>query len=388
MSRPKLLLADDSVTIRKVVELTFADEGVDVSTAGDAETAMQKFVDIQPDIVLVDVGLEGTSGYQICEMIKADDATRDIPVLLLVGSFEPFDQDEAERVGADGFLTKPFHSIRDLVARVTDLLGNSASASTATGPEVAEHGFEFSPSDSNIPITRDADDIDSLYNQSFAETVEIDEYDTVDDMLGDPALDDEMIETSHPAGKELNGTDQLPATEVSVETTKNFDWSTESVPAQAPPVPADSAFEPKFVFDDSTEGVAVDAAASEGDSEPERADAGEPESEPDLDAPAGNAAEEGAEASSEVETPVEEPPMEDEPVGEVQADAAAEPEVWPEVDPTAPQVQFSPELINMLADRIVEKLSDRVIREVAQEAVPRIAEKLIREALDDNGQKS
>ena len=118
MTKPKLLLADDSVTVRKVVELTFADEGIDVTAVGDAIGAMQRFVEIQPDIVLVDVGLEGTNGYQICEMIKADEATRHIPVMLLVGSFEPFDHDEANRVGADGFLTKPFNSIRDLVGRV------------------------------------------------------------------------------------------------------------------------------------------------------------------------------------------------------------------------------------------------------------------------------
>lgn len=86
---------------------------------------MQKFVDVQPDIVLIDVGLPGgTNGYQICEMIKTDKTTNHIPVLLLVGSFEPFDQVEADRVGADGFLTKPFQSIRTVVDRVFGLLNN------------------------------------------------------------------------------------------------------------------------------------------------------------------------------------------------------------------------------------------------------------------------
>ena len=112
MDRPRLLLADDSATIRKVVELTFADEGIDVIAVGDSASAMEEFVRTQPNIVLVDINLPGTSGYQICEMIKQDEATASIPVLLLVGSFEPFDQDEAERVGADGYLLKPFKSIR------------------------------------------------------------------------------------------------------------------------------------------------------------------------------------------------------------------------------------------------------------------------------------
>ena len=128
MIRPKLLLADDSVTIRKVVELTFADEGIDVTAVADADAAMARFVEDPPDIVLVDVGLPGLSGYQICEMIKSDESTRHIPVLLLVGSFEPFDQDQAEKACADGFLTKPFHSIRDLVNRVHALLQDGDEA--------------------------------------------------------------------------------------------------------------------------------------------------------------------------------------------------------------------------------------------------------------------
>jgi len=227
-NRPKLLLADDSVTIRKVVELTFADEGIDVTTVGDSATAMSRFVEIQPDIVLVDAGLDGTSGYQICEMIKSDDATRHIPVLLLIGSFEPFDQDEAERVQADGFLTKPFHSIRDLVARVWELLGHDTATPQAAPAVVdafgAEHeSLEHISSDlTAIPASNEDDDIDELYRSSFAETVEIDEYDTVDDMLGDSALDDEMIEASYPTEAytaDLNGliSDVDPVSEVKEE---------------------------------------------------------------------------------------------------------------------------------------------------------------------------
>ena len=139
VTKPKLLLADDSVTIRKVVELTFVDEGIEVFAVADGEAAMQKFVEVQPDIVLVDVEMPGPSGYQICEMIKQDEATRHIPVVLLVGSFEPFDQDEAERVEADGFLPKPFNSIRDLVARVNDLLAGDTTAHAVITPEPGDN---------------------------------------------------------------------------------------------------------------------------------------------------------------------------------------------------------------------------------------------------------
>lgn len=248
MTRPKLLLADDSVTIRKVVELTFADEGIDVSTASDADTAMQKFVESHPDIVLVDVGLHGTSGYLICEMIKQDEATAHIPVLLLVGSFEPFDQDEAERVGADGFLTKPFHSIRDLVERVWDLIGKDDVAELPAAPSRVE-----------------TDDIDSLYQSSISKTAEIRDFETVDNLFGDAGMDDEMIETDFPSPgvADDDDLDIIPLT-VSTETTKDFDWSPAAIISEPEPEPDPEpvpepepvrdnvlGFEPKFVFADS-----------------------------------------------------------------------------------------------------------------------------------------
>jgi CheY-like chemotaxis protein len=122
VAKRKLLLADDSVTIQKVVNLTFADEGIEVITVGDGDAAMERFVENVPDLVLVDVNMPGLDGYRICEMIKQDDETRHVPVILLVGSFEPFDEAEARRVGADDYLTKPFQSIRQLVSKVSGLL--------------------------------------------------------------------------------------------------------------------------------------------------------------------------------------------------------------------------------------------------------------------------
>jgi CheY-like chemotaxis protein len=124
----KLLLADDSVTIQKVVNLTFADEGIEVLTASDGNTALQMLLAHKPDIVIADVNMPGPNGYQICERIKTDEKLKNIPVILLVGSFEPFDEEEAKRVGADDFLTKPFQSIRHLMSKVSSLLEARASA--------------------------------------------------------------------------------------------------------------------------------------------------------------------------------------------------------------------------------------------------------------------
>jgi CheY-like chemotaxis protein len=127
-----MLLADDSITIQKVVDLTFADEGMQVTTVSNGEQAIEKLEEVAPDIVLADVFMPGRNGYEVCEHIKRNERFRHIPVMLLVGSFEPFDEAEARRVGADDFLTKPFQSIRQLVNKVGALLNGSAEDDATT----------------------------------------------------------------------------------------------------------------------------------------------------------------------------------------------------------------------------------------------------------------
>ena len=195
MSKPKLLLADDSITIQKVVNLTFADEGIDVITVGDGDTAMREIAQARPDIVLADVHMPGPSGYEICSMMRGIEETADIPVMLLVGSFEQFDPAEADRVGANGYVTKPFQSIRQLVDQVKGLIA----------PEPVNAHEEIRDSEMGSgrdPEVVDTTDIDSLYQQSFAETVEM-----PPEMAAQMAaaayandqLDDTMIETSYAA---------------------------------------------------------------------------------------------------------------------------------------------------------------------------------------------
>ncbi len=118
----KLLLADDSVTIQKVIDLTFADEGVQVIAFGNGREAIENIEEVAPDVVLADVFMPLMNGYEVCKYIKENEKLKHIPVMLLVGSFEPFDEAEARRVGADDTLTKPFQSIRRLIDRVGALV--------------------------------------------------------------------------------------------------------------------------------------------------------------------------------------------------------------------------------------------------------------------------
>jgi CheY-like chemotaxis protein len=128
----KLLLADDSATIQKVIDLTFSDEGLEVITVSDGRQAIEKLDEVLPDIVLADIFMPGMSGYEVCEYIKRTERFSHIPVMLLVGSFEPFDEAEARRVGADDYLTKPFQSIRTLIGKVSGLLSGGGSNEDAT----------------------------------------------------------------------------------------------------------------------------------------------------------------------------------------------------------------------------------------------------------------
>ncbi len=121
-----VLLADDSVTIQKVVEISLSEADVDLVTADHGNDALARFRELRPDLVLVDVALPGMDGYALCQAIKAED-DRDVPVVLLSGAFEAFDDSRADRVGSDAHITKPFEAAT-LVERVTALLNRERPA--------------------------------------------------------------------------------------------------------------------------------------------------------------------------------------------------------------------------------------------------------------------
>ena len=126
----KILLADDSITIQKVIELTFSDEDFEVVTVGNGRLAIERVQEVRPDVVLCDVIMPEKDGYEVCDFVKKSPGLSHIPVLLLTGAFEPFDQERAARVGCDGFLAKPFEP-ETLIARVKDLLAKAAQKSAA-----------------------------------------------------------------------------------------------------------------------------------------------------------------------------------------------------------------------------------------------------------------
>jgi CheY-like chemotaxis protein len=131
----KILVADDNSNIQKMVGLALKDQGIDVVAVGNGEAAVRKISDIRPDLVLADVFMPVRNGYEVCKYVKDDRTLSHIPVILLVGAFDPLDEQEAQRVGADGVLKKPFvppdpliSMVKSALARAGVPLGNEPAA--------------------------------------------------------------------------------------------------------------------------------------------------------------------------------------------------------------------------------------------------------------------
>jgi CheY-like chemotaxis protein len=136
-----LLLADDSITIQKVVELTFAETEHNVVAVGSGRDLFKRLPDVKPDVVLCDVVMPDVNGYEVCQTLKSDPATLHIPVVLLTGTFEPFDRDRALAAGCDAIVTKPFEA-RELIDVVEDLIRRTqAIPPPIQAGELDEHGI-------------------------------------------------------------------------------------------------------------------------------------------------------------------------------------------------------------------------------------------------------
>ncbi len=149
MSR-RILLADDSATIRKIVELTFGDSDVHVETALNGAEALAKVESLRPHLVLADVVMPEPTGYEICRRIKSSE--RPVPVLLLVGTFETFDHEQARACGADGCLLKPFEP-RTLLDRVASLLAEREAVDAASLEPIPAPDAELTMAAGALPAT-------------------------------------------------------------------------------------------------------------------------------------------------------------------------------------------------------------------------------------------
>ena len=129
----RILVADDSVTIQKVVELTFSKEDFVLEQARSGDEAIRKAKESRPDLVLLDLVMPDMSGYDVCAALRTDPALRSVPIILLAGTFESFDPQRAAQAGANDFVTKPFES-QTLVGKVKQLLFAKSMEAKNLGP--------------------------------------------------------------------------------------------------------------------------------------------------------------------------------------------------------------------------------------------------------------
>jgi CheY-like chemotaxis protein len=377
----KLLLADDSITIQKVVDLTFADEGVNVLCVSNGREAIEALTEFSPDVVLADVFMPEMNGYEVCEYIKQHDKFKHIPVMLLVGSFEPFDEEEARRVGANDTLTKPFQSIRRLIEKVGLLSSNrppEEQIPTAELPHAEEPPVEklttaeleittadtqpLPPELRHVVEAATASPVRTEASQPVAETepsspdyegagevlLDLGDYRTGRSVLDDEfVLDIDLDETPEPTPAE-------PAFAADFRDRESFRSLPKIQPsyASAYGAPATISSEPAPSTDTLTAPVTYERVVDD-------------EIEPIV---------------SQVETePLAPPQYSAQPL--VQATpVSSQPLV--QTTPVSAQ-ELSPEMIDAIARRAVEHLSEKVIQEIAWEVVPQLAELLIKRQLEE-----
>jgi len=380
----KLLLADDSITIQKVVELTFADEGVSVVCVNNGREAIERLEEFLPDIVLADVFMPLVNGYEVCEYIKQNEKLKHIPVMLLVGSFEPFDEEEARRVGANDTLTKPFQSIRRLLDKVGLLTSNRPPEEQIPTAELPRPDASPKPEDEKLT------------------TAEL-EITTADTRPLPPELRHVVEEASSRANKETEQLasaakvdDGMPASNVaqsgssvSPRVSQGYEGAGE-VLLDLGDFGGRSSLDEEFVLDidldETPEPSPVEAAfpvtAFRSRDRYKSSVVAEVVSDRGRQSPVVVRSETPAVTTDQLAKTQEFQRVFDEPVNESAREVTVAESPVVEASDVSLQ-QLSPEMIDAIARRAVEHLSEKVIEEIAWEVVPQLAELLIRKQLEE-----
>jgi CheY-like chemotaxis protein len=409
----KLLLADDSATIQKVIDLTFADEGVRVMAVSNGQEALDRILEFAPDIVLADVFMPSPNGYEVCEYVKTNEQLKHIPVVLLVGSFEPFDEAEARRVGADDILTKPFSSIRRLIDRVGALVSSPPAEKssdkerpTAELPKTQELSDDGLLSTQELEVTT-ADTMPLLDN--YPDEI-IAKLSGVDEPSGavTPSARLESLLNQPPSSRksEIDGTSEHEGRMEPGITEPKSDSHSESAdvlldlgdiePAHASGDDFvldldDEVAAPVYAGSPSYEAARMSEAPMRAFVEPQVTETSAPAYESSYQ-PAVQPAEVHSSFAETQEVPYASEARNVTDIEPYEPAVAPEPAPVSVSETSQPATslsadQLSPEMIDAIARRCVELMSDKVIREIAWEVVPDLAELLIKRQLEENQAK-
>jgi two-component system, OmpR family, alkaline phosphatase synthesis response regulator PhoP len=120
-NKPKLLLVDDEPDLVQMVSLRLKAAGYEVTTALDGQQALDKVKESRPDLMILDLMLPKLDGYKVCRLLKFDERTKEIPILIFTARAQEQDVKLATECGADAYLTKPFEA-KTLLGKLQELL--------------------------------------------------------------------------------------------------------------------------------------------------------------------------------------------------------------------------------------------------------------------------
>jgi len=237
---PKILVADDNANIQKMVALAFEERGIQVVSVGNGEAAVRRIPDLAPDLVLADIFMPVRNGYEVCEFVKKDERFTHVPVILLVGAFDPLDEKEARRVGADGVLKKPFVPPDPLIAMVTSALEKNpkVAAEMAKAREAREAPPEPEPPKLEIPTRAEPKPLPEYPEPSPEEAALVYGFGK-----GVRALDDDQIEAAAGAKPPVAEKEESDDDSEFDAASTSSDWRRNAMSFE---VPAESANMPAF----------------------------------------------------------------------------------------------------------------------------------------------
>jgi DNA-binding response OmpR family regulator len=150
--KKSIFIIDDEQDIREILKINLESEGYDIKSFSSADDALKSFKSEKPDLIILDVMMEGKDGFEFCREIRANDRLKSIPVIFLSAKSEEFDKVLGLELGGDDYLTKPF-SIKELRSRIKAVLRRTGDV-----PEIEKHtilrykGVELNPEQYSLKV--------------------------------------------------------------------------------------------------------------------------------------------------------------------------------------------------------------------------------------------
>ena len=140
----KILIIEDELNIFELIKFNLEAQGFEVAGVHEGTGAVEKIVDIRPDLIILDLMLPGKDGLTICREVRADKNLSYIPVIMLTAKSEEFDKVLGLEMGADDYMTKPF-SVKELYARVKAVLRRTEMIKSSDTEEIAVGSLRILP---------------------------------------------------------------------------------------------------------------------------------------------------------------------------------------------------------------------------------------------------